>query len=268
MRSCNINGIRVGGSPPVLMGVVNISPESFFSDSYVPDGNIRKSVERMITNGADLIDIGARSTAPGSIPISVEDERVRLIRALKELDGLDVTISIDTMHPEVLQAALKYDVHLANDISGLVNVEMGRVIAESGIPAVLMATNQTPGDCRSYNQTEFALQRVINRAEEAGVKSFILDPAVGKWIPERTPEADFELCRRFGELQKFDSPLLAAVSRKSFIGSAIGREPKDRLAATLGVTTFLILAGAAMIRTHDVAETRDLITVISSIQET
>lgn len=267
MRTCTINGIRIGGHKPVLMGVVNISPESFFSGSYVPEDQIRKTAESMKVQGADLIDIGARSTAPGSRKISIGEEINRLTSALKILDGSGITISVDTMHPEVLEAALSHDIHVANDISGLINPEMGQVITDSGIPAILMASNQAPGDCLTFPETVAALQAVSNRALDAGIERYILDPGVGRWIPQRTPEADFELCHRFGELSVFNRPLLAAVSRKSFLGSVTGRGPEDRLAATLAVTVSLILSGAAMIRTHDVPETVDLIKVISAVQE-
>ena len=248
------------------MGVVNISPESFFSGSYVPEANIRKKAEEMIAQGADLIDIGARSTAPGSAPISVQEEKERITRALNSLDGSGITISVDTMHPEVLEEAIKHDIHAVNDISGLINQEMARGISESGLPAVLMAATRAPGDSCTFSETLTALRIVTERADSADIPSYILDPAIGRWIMERTPEADFELCRRFSQLTMFSRPLLAAVSRKSFIGSATGRAPDDRLAGTLGVTTWLIQAGAAMIRCHDVSETRDLIQVISSLQ--
>lgn len=249
------------------MGVINISQESFFSGSYVPNETIRETAEMMLSSGADLIDIGARSTAPGSVPISIDDEITRLIGALKQMDGLDITISVDTMHPEVLEKALKYDIHVANDISGLVNPNMADIIADSGIPAILMATNSVPGDCRTFHETQATLLKITERAEKAGIESYILDPGVGKWIPDRTKEADFELCHRFKELHRYNRPLLAAVSRKSFLGSVTGRGPDERLAATLAATSYLLLAGAAMIRTHDVAETRDLLTVTAAIRQ-
>ena len=266
MRPCIINGIRVGGARPVLMSVINISPESFFSGSYVPEDKIRKKAEEMIDQGADLIDIGARSTAPGSHPISVPEEKERITRALTSLDGSGITISVDTMHPDVLNAALKYDIHAVNDISGLTNIRVAKGISESGLPAVLMASTTIPGDCHTFSETIYALSQVTERAMNADIPSYILDPGIGRWIPDRTPDADFEICRRFHELQEFDRPLLAAVSRKSFIGSSTGRAPDGRLAGTLGVTACLILAGAAMIRCHDVPETRDLVRVISSLQ--
>lgn len=249
------------------MGVINISPESFFSGSYVPNETIREAAEMMVSSGADLIDIGARSTAPGSLQISIEDEITRLIQALKQMDGLDITISVDTMHPEVLEKALKYEIHVANDISGLVNPNMADLIADSGIPAILMSANSIPGDCQTFRETQATLYKVAERADNAGIESYILDPGIGKWIPERTIEADFELCHRFNELHRYNRPLLAAVSRKSFLGSVTGKGPDERLAATLAATSYLLLAGASMVRTHDVAETRDLLTVMKSIRQ-
>jgi len=249
------------------MGIINISPESFFSGSYVPDDRIRITAEQMLNQGAEIIDIGARSTAPGSRNISISEEKERLVSALKTLDGSGITVSVDTMYPEVLEAALDHDVHVINDISGLINPEMARIISEHEVPAILMATNHTPGDCLNFQETIRAFKGVSERAHVAGVSQYILDPGIGRWIPQRNPAADFELCKRFNELSQFDRPLLAAVSRKSFLGSVTGRGAEDRLAATLTVTAGLVLSGAAMIRAHDIPETRDLIEVLTALQE-
>jgi dihydropteroate synthase len=248
------------------MSVINISPESFFSGSYVPENEIRQKAEEMISQGAEIIDIGARSTAPGSVPISIQEEKERITGALKFLDGSGITISVDTMHPEVLEEAIKHDIHAGNDISGLTNEMMAYIFSDHGLPAVLMAARRSPGDCCTFSETISALSQVTERALNADIPSYVLDPAIGRWIEERTVEADFELCRRFSELHMFDRPLLAAVSRKSFIGSVTGKVPEGRLAGTIGITASLIQAGAAMIRCHDVPETRDLIQVISSLQ--
>lgn len=251
----------------MLMGIINISPESFFSGSYVPDEKIRIKAEAMVEQGADIIDIGGRSTAPGSRIISIAEEKERLISALKTLDGSGISISVDTMYPDVLRSALNHDVHVVNDISGLANPEIAKIMGEHKIPGILMATHHTPGDCRNFQETVLALETVTNRAKEAGIGEYVLDPGVGRWIPERNPDADFELCRRFHELSVFERPLLAAVSRKSFLGSVTGRGPENRLAATLAVTTGLVHSGAAMIRTHDIPETKDLIEVLSALGE-
>lgn len=267
MRSFSIKGIRIGNPCPVLMGVLNLSPESFYKGSYVPPGSIRDRAISMISDGAEILDIGARSTAPGSIPISVKEEIQRVKEALYHLQDLDYTISIDTMHPEVLTEALRYDINIINDISGLLNLKMREIIADAGIPAILMASSHSPGDSRSYKDTISAIKIVLERADKADIKDIILDPGIGKWIPERTSEHDWEICRRFDELKEFERPLLAAVSRKSFIGQTISRSTDERLAGTLAVTTGLILKGASVIRTHDVRETKDIISATMKFRD-
>jgi len=241
------------------MGVLNISPESFYPGSFVPISAMHETAGQMITDGADILDIGARSTAPGSLPISVSEETTRIKESLSELKGEDYVISIDTMHPEVLNAALHFDISLANDISGLQNPDLAQLISDAGLPAVLMASGKSPGDARTLQDTHAAIRNVLTRARNLGIEDIILDPGIGKWIPERTPEADWELCRHFHELSVYDLPLLAAVSRKSFIGELTGQPPTGRLAGTLAVTTRLLENGASVIRAHDIPETRDVI---------
>ena len=268
MRSFYLNTIRIGGPEPVLMGVLNISPESFYPGSYVPFSSLRETAVEMMDQGAQILDIGARSTAPWSTPISISEERERIKTALTELEGLGFTLSIDTMHPEVLRTALQFNIDMVNDISGLSNPSMASIIADAGLPAILMVAKKTPGDSSSYFETTNLLKLVLNRAEDAGISDIILDPGVGRWIPERSAENDWEICRRFEELTQFDRPLLAAVSRKSFIGDATGRTPDQRLAGTLAVTYELIRKGATVIRTHDIRETKDIIKIIRLFQET
>jgi len=266
MHSFYINGLRIGDTPPVLMGVLNISPESFFTGSYVPNSSIRDTAIKMVSDGAEILDIGARSTAPGSTSISVNEEIQRVKEALIHLEGLDYIVSIDTMYPEVLESALHFDICIANDISGLLNPEMQKIIADANIPAIIMATDKVPGDACSFSDTLDAIEVILNRAGHCGIEDIILDPGIGKWIPDRTADNDWELCRRFGELMEYGRPLLAAVSRKSFIGDATGRAPDNRLAGTLAVTTELIRKGASVIRTHDIKETKDVISVAMKLQ--
>lgn len=248
------------------MGVLNISPESFYQGSFVPHSAVSDTADQMIQQGAEILDIGARSTAPGSPVISVSDEKERITDCLAELRGSDYIISIDTMHPEVLEAALRFDVSLANDISGLINPAMGKVIADAGLPAVLMAAISRPGDARSFHETHEAINQVLTRASRNGITDIILDPGIGKWIPDRSAEDDWEICRRYGELKRYQLPLLAAVSRKSFIGEIIGQPPQGRLAGTLVVTAKLIEEGASIIRAHDIQETRDVIACMTHMR--
>ncbi len=267
MQSCTVKGMTVGGGAPVrIMGIINCSPESFFSGSYVPGCAVRDRAFAMIDEGADIVDVGARSTAPGSVPITVAEEIERIEIALAELDGSGVAVSVDTMYPEVLDACLRHDIHLINDISGLSNPAYARLAADSDLPVVAMATGRLPGDPKGTEATRAVLGQVIERARAAGIEGLILDPAVGRWTPERTYADDWELCRNFGRFKAAGYPILLAISRKSFIGDLIGRPSEERLAATLALTARL-LTDADMVRTHDVAATRDAVRVIEHMEQ-
>ncbi len=262
MHRCVVAGLPIGGDAPVaLMGVINCSPESFFSGSYTPAGMVHERAWAMVDEGADIIDIGARSTAPGSPPISEAEEVSRMEQALSALDGSGIRVSVDTVRPAVLEACLAHDIAAANDISGLCDPAYARLVGEAGIPAFLMASFKSPGDARSLDETCQALARVVNRSREAGVASYVLDPGIGLWTPERTPGLDWEICRHFSEFTVFDRPLLAAISRKTFLGSLVEKPPEGRLPASLSLTALLVAKGASAVRTHDVAATRDAVRV-------
>lgn len=262
MRDCIINKLRIGGgSPARLMGVINCSPESFYANSYIPTDLVHKTAAGMIEQGADMIDIGARSTAPNTQAISGRTEAERIDAALKELDGSGITVSVDTMNPGVLDICLNHEIHAINDISGLSSREYTEKLVRSGLPAILMASREQPGDAAGVDATVAALMSVIERCERSGIKNFILDPGIGIWTPFRSVEDDWNLCRHFSVFKKFGRPLLAAISRKTFIGDLLQRNPEDRLAGSLAVTLMLLSQGASVIRTHDVPQTLDVIRV-------
>jgi dihydropteroate synthase len=262
MRDCVVNKLKIGGDSPVrLMGVINCSPESFYANSYIPTDFVHKTAVRMVEQGADLIDIGARSTAPNTQAISGSTEAARIDAALRELDGSGITVSVDTMTPGVLEICLKHDIHAINDISGLISPVYTQRLAQSGLPAFLMASRNQPGDAVGLDATLAALSSVVERCETAGIRNYVLDPGIGIWTPFRSVEDDWTLCRHFADFGKFERPVLAAVSRKTFIGDLLNRAPEDRLAGSLAVTLMLLEKGASVVRTHDVAETLDVIRV-------
>lgn len=266
MRQCRINKTDIGGEAPVrVMGVINCSPESFYNDSFIPTNEIHKKAVEMVEAGADIIDVGARSTAPHAQAISQTTEAERIDAALKELKGTGFTISVDTMSPWVLDVCLKHDIHAANDITGFASAAYAKRVADAGLPAILMATDYQPGDAVGLAATHAALATVVKRCAEAGVDNYILDPAVGLWVPLRSFEDDWEICRNFESFKRYDRPVLAAVSRKSFIGDLVNREPADRLAGSLAVTMTLLEKGASIVRTHDVRETVDTIRVFERL---
>lgn len=266
MQTCRIENITVGGEYPVrLMGIINCSPESFFSGSYTPPEDVYEQASLLIDKGTDIIDIGARSTAPFSAPITTAEETERMKTALSALSGSGIPISVDTMHPEVLEMCIRYDISCINDIHGLANEKFAKTAGDSGLPAILMASYKEPGDPLGFDSIRDALNLVLKRAEKHNINEIILDPAVGKWTRERNFEEDWEICRRFGELRSLERPILAAVSRKTFIGDLICAPPEKRLAGTLGVTYSLLASGASMVRTHDITETRNLIDVFGKL---
>ena len=181
--------------------------------------------------------------------------------ALSELDGTGITLSVDTRYPEVLEVCLRHDVHAVNDISGLAGERYARAVADSGLPVFVMASFREPGDAVGLAATLAALEQVVTRCARLEIDEYVLDPAVGRWVPERTNEDDWELCRNFGSFSAFGRPVLAAISRKTFIGDLLGKAPEERLAGTLALTMDLVGQGAAVVRSHDVAETADLLRV-------
>ena len=151
------------------MGVINCSYESFYNDSYIPNEKIHETAIAMVEQGADIIDIGARSTAPNAQAISGTEESSRIDKALKELDGTGITISVDTMNPWVLDVCLKHEIHAVNDISGLASPAFSKRIAESGLPAFLMATIDQPGDPVGIDATIAALTQSRSGANPPGL---------------------------------------------------------------------------------------------------
>ncbi|MDH7593814.1 MAG: dihydropteroate synthase [Methanomicrobiales archaeon] len=266
MIPCHVNGVRIGGDAPVrLMGVLNVSPESFCPSSYVPPAGVREAAFRMIDEGADIVDIGGRATGPTSPSVSISAELERVCTALKELEGSGITVSIDTFHTEVLKKALRYDIHVVNDISGLSSEGMGALIKDAGLPAILMAADTLPGDAGDTEAVISSLGRVTERCARWGVREYVLDPGIGLWTPSRTIEDNWELCRRFSAFMRFGRPLLAAVSRKTFIGALVRRGVEGRVSGSLALALYLLQQGASMVRAHDVRETRDVISVYEAL---
>jgi len=266
MKKFRIGSLTIKENGPVkLIGIVNCSPESFFSDSYTKSQDVFSKAVNLKEKGADIIDIGARSTALNSEPISVSTEISRVKTALKDFSGSGIPVSLDTMHPEVLNAALRYDIDCINDISGLSNPDYARIAGDSGLPAILMAAKDMPGDCLGIKETGEYLAIVMQRAEDYGVDNVILDPGIGRWTDEKTPESDWEVCRNFSDLKIFERPLLAAVSRKSFIGDLLRKPAEERLSGTLAVTMHLLNSGAGFVRAHDTEETRDIIDIYEKL---
>ncbi len=267
----DICGIKVGDRyPSHIMGIINLSPESFYESSVVSQDSVLEIALKMVEDGATFLDLGARSTWRFSEQISKKEELKRILPALEALEGnVDAVISVDTMFPEIAEGALKRGAEIINDISGFTaNPRMIEVVAEYGCPAVVMASLKIPGDVLGMNSVIEALDSIIGAAEAGGVnqKNLILDPAIGSWTKFKLPMHDFEILDDFERLNIFEKPLLAALSRKSFIGEVLGKPATERLYGSLAAAAIAVYKGAHIIRTHDVSETFDVVRLIGALR--
>ncbi|HIH86602.1 MAG TPA: dihydropteroate synthase [Methanosarcinales archaeon] len=266
-----IAGITVGDAHPVrIMGVINLSGESFYKGSVTEPGNVVTTAEQMVAEGADFIDVGARSTWPLADKITKEEERRRLIPALEQLIGnVDVPISVDTQCAGLARDTLEMGAHIINDVSGLgADPGMAGVVHEYGCPVVVMASDGVPGDVIGMDAVMHSLDKVIRNAEDTGIapEKIIIDPAIGKWVPGKVPKYDFETIDQLERLKVFGKPVLAAISRKSFIGEVLNKPSAERLIGSIAATAIAVYKGAHIIRTHDVADTDDAIRVAETIK--
>jgi len=265
-----IAGLKVGDNQPVrVMGVINLSKESFYSGSVVRADSVLNAAEKMIEEGADLIDIGARSTWPLAQKISKEEERLRLIPAIRQLRDISVPVSVDTMFADLASGALDEGADIINDVSGFTSDErMADTVREHSCPVILMASNKIPGDPVGMDAVMSTLAGIISQAEDKGLDpdSIIIDPATGRWTQNKLPIFDYETIDTLGRLRIFGKPILAAISRKSFIGETLDKPAGERLYGSLAATAIAVRNGAHIIRTHDVAPTVDAVRVAERIR--
>ncbi|MHA1731205.1 MAG: dihydropteroate synthase [Promethearchaeota archaeon] len=274
----SIHGVEVGdGTKVKVMGVLNLSKESFYSDSVVGRGSIVEVARQMVERGASFLDMGARSTWPLAPEISIEEEESRtrdnLGAILEKIDevGKETVISVDTQYASVLKIALDlgdqygYKKFVLNDVSGLVtDEEQMRILLETRpVPVVIMPAFEKPGDIYLPRDVVVNLREKIVKLREWGVKSVVVDPGIGKWVEFKKPVDDLILVNEIPNFRALECPILVAISRKSFIGSICSApDPKDRFIGTLAATALAVYNGAHIVRTHDVnKETQDAIRV-------
>jgi dihydropteroate synthase len=267
------------GRHTVIMGIVNVTPDSFSDGGlYVDASKAVAHAERMLDEGAAIIDVGGESTRPGAIvagagpsagagsPVTEEEERRRVLPVIRDLKKKrpEAFISVDTYKASVARAAVEEGAEIVNDISGLRwDPKMPKTLAELKVGAVLMHTRGRPeewGALPAIGDPVLLVKRELRQFAEAatlaGIKRdhLVLDPGFGFG---KKLEENYPLLAHFAELQQIGFPLLAGVSRKSFVGRALAHDGKDapieeRLYGTLALETILILKGAHIIRTHDV----------------
>ena len=251
--------------PTIIMGVLNLSPESFYQSSVVNNLDKLKQIStEMISNGALMLDIGARSTAPWSEKITLEEELKRIIPSLELVCKIipeHIIISIDTQHREIAEKtydiASKYKKKMIiNDTSSLkTDPTLEEFIIDEDIPIILMASKKIPGDLLTIEDIIKEFEDTIRRLKSKGYdeKKIKIDPGIGRWIEEKTPNYDLRIVKDLSKLRILQKPILVAISRKSFIGTTLDHpNPEDRLNGTLSATAIAVYNGAHIVRTHDV----------------
>lgn len=262
------------GKQTYVMGIVNVTPDSFSGDGLATDEAwVSRAVEQgvaQVAAGAHILDVGGESTRPGSAPTSLEEELRRVVPVIRALrQQVSVPISVDTYKAEVARQAMEAGASMINDVWGLrMDGDMAHVAAESGAWLVLMHNRSKPKDAvqearlggryvgiEYQNLIEDIKQELLESVElalAAGVQRdrIILDPGIGFG---KTVEQNLEIVRRFGEFRALGFPLLSGPSRKSFIGYTLDLPPDQRLEGTAAVVALCIQQGADMVRVHDVA---------------
>lgn len=270
MARAQLAGLPVGGDSPVaIIGVINLAPETFYKGSLVRVlEEAAKRAEEMVREGADIIDLGAMSTAPGVEPIPAGEERKRLLPVLEVVEKLtDVPISVDTQRAEIARAALDTGAQIINDVSGFkADPEMAGVVSDFGCSAILMATKQKPGDARSIEEVQRTLRGSLEICERYGIdlEKIVIDPGIGFG---KGAEWDLHILANLRKVIDLGRPVCVAVSRKSFIGRTLGLEkPADRLWGSLSATAIAVLNGASVVRTHDPKETLHAVRIAEAIR--
>ena len=256
-------------SVPHVMGILNVTPDSF-SDGGKHNGKAQAlaHAQQMIADGATVIDVGGESTRPGASVVAVEEEIRRVVPVVEALAELDVVISIDTSQPEVIQAAVAAGAHIWNDVRALTRPNALGMAAELNIPVIIMHMRGEPTTMNSLDQYDNVtldvmaeLSQRVADALKAGVKAenIMIDPGFGF---AKNAKQNLKLLKEFHQLNQLGYPILSALSRKRFIGEALGgAEAGQRAVGSVAGHLLSIQQGACMVRAHDVKAMSDAIKV-------
>ncbi len=262
------------GSHVLIMGVLNVTPDSFSDGGrFLDPGAAVAQAEALVAQGADLIDLGAESSRPGSEPVDETEELRRLMPVIEALaPRVAVPLSIDTTKARVAQRALDAGACIVNDISALrFDPDMARVVATTGAGVVLMHMQGTPQTMQQTPQYDDVVSEVraflaarMAAAREAGIRpdQILLDPGFGFG---KTVTHNLTLLARLDELAALGRPVLAGVSRKAFIGQILAREVGDRLMGTAAAVALAVERGARLVRVHDVGAIRDVVRMTEAV---
>ena len=272
----NCKGKLIDFQRPKIMGIVNLTTDSFYSGSRFADsgeGILLETVGKMLVDGADFIDIGAYSTRPGADDVPVELEMQRVVAAVSVLcrEFPEVLISVDTFRAAVADAAISDGAALINDVTaGLGDSEMLAVIAKHQVPYVMMHMRGTPKTMTQLNQYDDLVGEVLTyfseriaAARALGINDLILDPGFGF---AKNVDQNFTMLQRFADFKIAGLPLLAGISRKSMIYKTLGTTADQALNGTTFLHAFALQGGANILRVHDVKEAVEAVSLFEKLQ--
>lgn len=260
-HTLNLRGRLLELREPQIMGILNVTPDSFYSDSRTPDeAHITDRVRQMMDEGADMIDIGGYSSRPGADDVTPEEEMDRLRRGLRIVRKLypEVPVSVDTFRADVARMCIEEEgADIINDISGgMMDRQMFRTVARLGVPYILMHMQGTPDTMQVAPHYDNLRREVmlyfaerIDRLCQMGVKDIVVDPGFGFG---KTLEHNYELMNHLEDFAVFNLPLLVGISRKSMIYKLTGGTPQTSLNGTTVLNTISLVKGAHILRVHDV----------------
>ena len=274
MKSINCKGELIDLSVPRIMGIINVTPDSFYDGGVTIDlDSIVEQGGRMLEAGASFLDVGGYSTRPGATDISPTEEIERVLPAIRALlsNFPDALISVDTFRAEVARVCIEAGAAMINDISGgQMDPEMLPTVSDLQVPYVMMHSRGNPRTMQSltdYDQvtrdvTRFFAERLL-AARELGINDIIIDPGFGF---AKTLEQNYTLLEEMEQLHLLEVPIAVGVSRKSMIYKLLGSTPAEALNGTTVLQTIALLKGADILRVHDVAEARECITLVSQLK--
>lgn len=257
-----------------LMGILNLTPDSFSGDGLYggKQEDIVEYAQKLVRDGADIIDVGGESSRPGAVPVGLKEELKRVIPVIKALaKKIKVPVSVDTYKPEVAKQALDSGASIVNDISGLRNAQMAKVTARYKAAVVIMHMKGRPRSMQKNPRYDSLIDEImrylkkkIEEAREAGIDEnrIIIDPGLGFG---KTLEHNLEILRNLRDFKALGNPILAGVSRKSFIGSILNAKPQERIFGTVSSCVIAAKNGAKIIRAHDCREVKQALRILDEV---
>jgi len=254
--------------PPVIMGILNVTPDSFSDGGqHLLAENAISAGNRMLAEGASIIDVGGESTRPGAAPVTVDEELERVLPVVEALVSTGARVSVDTSHPEVMRLTVEAGAFMINDIRALQRPGAVEMVAALGVPVCLMHMLGEPGTMQADPQYEHVVEEVVEflrrriaACTDGGIapEKIVIDPGFGFG---KTLEHNLCLLRELAAFSVLNCPVLAGLSRKSLFGAILGTEVDDRLHASVAGALLAVERGASIVRVHDVRETAHALAV-------